>query len=101
MKATSAPASTPAEEPQQSLGAVNRNLVNLLSDSIDDLADESGWTFLGDLGNMLIKKQPDFDPRNYGFSKLVLLLDSIDKFEVEKRDTGKGNIKNVYVRNKS
>jgi uncharacterized LabA/DUF88 family protein len=100
-KTTTSHATSSAEEPEQSIGAVDKNVVKLLSDSIDDLADESGWTFLGDLGNMLIKKQPDFDPRNYGFSKLVLLLDSIDKFEVEKRDTGKGNIKNVYVRDKS
>jgi uncharacterized LabA/DUF88 family protein len=85
---------------KDTIGAVNKGLVKLLTDSIDDLADESGWTFLGDLGNLLIKKQPDFDPRNYGFNKLLLLINSIDKFEVEKRDTGKGNIKNVYVRTK-
>jgi len=83
---------------KDTIGDVNKGLVKLLTDSIDDLADESGWTFLGDLGNLLIKKQPDFDPRNYGFNKLVLLINSIDKFEIEKRDTGKGNIKNVYVR---
>jgi uncharacterized LabA/DUF88 family protein len=90
----------PSAPTEDVIGAVDGNLVELLSDSIDDLADESGWTFLGDLGNLLIKKQPDFDPRNYGFNKLVLLIDSIDKFEVEKRETGKGNIKNVYVRTK-
>lgn len=83
---------------KDTIGDVNKGLVKLLTDSIDDLADESGWTFLGDLGNLLIKKQPDFDPRNYGFNKLVLLINSIDKFEIEKRDTGKGNIKNVFVR---
>lgn len=90
----------PAVAPKETIGSVDRGVVKLLTDSIDDLADESGWTFLGDLGNLLIKKQPDFDPRNYGFNKLVLLIDSIDKFEVEKRETGKGNIKNVYVRTK-
>jgi uncharacterized LabA/DUF88 family protein len=90
--------STHATASKDTIGDVNKGLVKLLTDSIDDLADESGWTFLGDLGNLLIKKQPDFDPRNYGFNKLVLLINSIDKFEIEKRDTGKGNIKNVYVR---
>ncbi len=85
---------------KQPFGAINRNLVKLISDSINDLADESGWAFLGDLGNLLLKKQPNFDARNYGFTKLVLLLKSLKQFEVDKRDTGKGNIKNFYVRTK-
>jgi uncharacterized LabA/DUF88 family protein len=82
----------------QPIDSINNDLVKLISDSIDDLADESGWAFLGDLGNLLIKKQPDFDPRNYGFKKLVLLMKSVKQFEVEKKETGKGNVKNVYVR---
>lgn len=85
---------------KQPISPVTRNLIKLISDSINDLADEGGWTFLGDLGNLLLKKQPNFDPRNYGFSKLVLLLKSMKQFEVEKRDTGKGNVKNFYVRTK-
>lgn len=84
----------------QPINTINKDLVSMISDSIDDLADESGWTFLGDLGNLLIKKQPDFDPRNYGFKKLVLLIKSLKPFEVEKRETGKGNVKNFYVRTK-
>jgi len=89
------PPPPPSKEP---IGSITKGLLKLLSDSIDDLADESGWAFLGDLGNLLIKKQPDFDPRNYGFSKLLQLINKIEQFEVEKRETGKGNIKNVYVR---
>jgi hypothetical protein len=85
---------------KQPISPITRGLVKLISDSINDLADESGWTFLGDLGNLLLKKQPDFDPRNYGFNKLVLFLKSMKQFEVDKRDTGKGNIKNFYVRTK-
>lgn len=87
-------------EGKQPISPITRSLIKLISDSINDLADESGWTFLGDLGNLLLKKQPNFDPRNYGFGKLVLLLKSLKEFEVEKRDTGKGNVKNFYVRNK-
>lgn len=83
---------------RQPINAINQELVKLIADSIEDLADESGWTFLGDLGNLLIKRQPDFDPRNYGFKKLVLLIRSLKQFEVEKRETGKGNVKNIYVR---
>jgi hypothetical protein len=79
---------------------LDKELVKLISDSINDIADENGWAFLGELGNFLLKKQPNFDPRNYGFGKLVSLLRNIGRFEIHERESGKGNIKNVYVRNK-
>lgn len=84
--------SSPGMEP------VNESLIKSISDSINDLADEGGWTFLGELGTLLLKKHPNFDPRNYGYRKLVALIKSIEQFEVDERDTGKGNMKNVYVR---
>ena len=68
--------------------------------SIADLADENGWTFLGELGNLMLKKKPDFDPRNYGFPKLLPLIRSINKFEIDERDSGKNNIKHIYIRKK-
>ncbi len=77
-----------------------RATLNLIRSSIDDLADENGWTFLGDLGNLLLKKQPDFDSRNYGFLKLTHLIRSIPSIEIDKRDTDKAGIKLVYIRNK-
>lgn len=86
------------EESKPAIETVNKDLVKLISGSITDLADESGWTFLGELGTLLLKKHPNFDPRNYGYSKLVSLIKSIDQFEVDERDTGKGNIRHVYVR---
>lgn len=78
----------------------NRHLSKIISDSINDLADENGWAFLGDLGNLILKKQPDFDPRNYGFKKLVPLLKTFDQFEIDERESGKKNTILVYVRTK-
>jgi Fe-S-cluster formation regulator IscX/YfhJ len=89
----------PAEAPAAEL-ADNGALIRLISSSINALADEDGWVFLGDLGNLLLKKQPDFDPRNYGFKKLGPLIESLGKFEVNKESSGKGNIMHVYVRMK-
>ncbi len=78
----------------------DRELVKMINDSIEDIADENGWAFLGDLGNFLLKKQPNFDPRNYGYVKLVPLIRSFGRFEIDEREVGKGKIKHVYVRTK-
>ena len=72
----------------------------MLSDSITDLADENGCAFLGELGNLMLKKKPDFDSRNYGFTKMLPFIKSINKFEIDERDTGKNNIKHIYIRKK-
>ena len=79
----------------------SKELFNLLSSSINDLQDEDGWAFLGELGNLLIKKQPDFDPRNYGYRSLTPLVKSIDQFEIDARETNSPHIKHIYVRNKN
>ena len=84
------------ESDQQIQGKKARRLI---SSSIHDLADENGWAYLGDVGNLILKKQPDFDPRNFGFAKLTPLIKSLD-FEIDERDSGQDNIKHIYIRNK-
>jgi len=71
----------------------------LIASSITDLADENGWAFLGDVGNLILKKQPDFDPRNFGFPKLTPLIKSLD-FEIDERESGQNHIKHIYIRNR-
>jgi uncharacterized protein (TIGR00288 family) len=81
---------------------ISKKSIRLLTNSIEDVADEEGWAFLGDVGTILLKKQPNFDARNYGFQKLTALISSLNKFEIELRDAGKGRrSKLVYVRVKS
>ncbi len=89
----------PVNKPEN-LPVLDKALVKLISDSINDLAGEDGWTFLGELGNLLLKKKPDFDPRNYGFKKLVPLIKSIDRFEIDERNTGRNHTVLAYVRAK-
>jgi uncharacterized LabA/DUF88 family protein len=72
--------------------------IHLISATIQDLADDDGWAFLGDIGNLLQKKQPNFDSRNFGFPKLTPLIESINRFEVEKRESQNGRYKLIYVR---
>jgi Uncharacterized conserved protein len=79
---------------------IDKGVIKLISDSVSDLADELGWAYLGDIGNLIIKKRPDFDSRNYGFKKLGELIKSTGMFEINERatDKGNGNIKHVYVK---
>jgi len=72
--------------------------IKLISSTIDDIADDEGWAFLGDVGSLLQKKQPNFDSRNYGFQKLTPLIQSINSIEVERREDSKGRKKLIYVK---
>jgi hypothetical protein len=87
-------------EPTELIKKVDSDIITLIATSITDMADESGWAFLGEVGNHIIKKQPDFDPRNFGYKKLALLLKSTGAFELDERltDKGNGNIKHVYAK---
>mgnify|MGYP000524710807 CR=1 FL=1 len=85
-------------EEKEPINKADQNLQKLISSSITDLADENGWAFLADLGNLLLKKKPDFDPRNYGFEKLLPLIKSLNMFEIDVRETGRKNTRLVYLR---
>lgn len=75
--------------------------IKLISSTISDCADDDGWAFMGDVGSLLQKKQPNFDSRNYGFQKLTPMISSISRFEIEQRENQKGGkYKLIYVRNK-
>jgi Fe-S-cluster formation regulator IscX/YfhJ len=78
----------------------DKEVIQLITSTIADLADENGWAFLGEVGALLIKKKPDFDPRNYGFVKLTPLIKSLGKFDIDERETDKKGIKLIYIRGK-
>ena len=77
----------PAEN--KPLNNVDPEIIKLLSTSIADLADDNGWAFLGEVGTLMLKKKPDFDPRNYGFLKMLPFIKSMKDIEVDERESGK------------
>ena len=79
---------------------VPKAIVQLIADSVADLADDNGSVFMGELGNLILKKQPDFDHRNFGYMSLSAMIKSIDRFELAFRQTTDPNIKHVFVRDK-
>jgi len=89
------------KEPDKSnLDKITAKEIKLITTTINDLSDEDGWAFLGDVGSLLQKKQPNFDSRNYGFQKLTPLIKSTGKFDIEQRESAKSRYKLIYVKNK-
>ena len=95
------PEAAPAEAlPAKKGGKVPEEIVKLIADSVSDIADEDGWAFMGELGTLLLKKQPDFDPRNFGFTKLTALIRSLGRFEIDARVIDATNTRHMYLRDK-
>ena len=81
------------------LTITQKSPVGLLSQAIEQGADESGWAFLGAVGNYLTKIQPDFDQRLYGCQKLSELIRKYPEvFETSERSTPGSPSKVVYAR---
>ncbi|MBQ6540717.1 MAG: NYN domain-containing protein [Oscillospiraceae bacterium] len=80
--------------------SVPPEIVELIAESVGDLAEDDDGVFMGELGTLLLKKQPDFDTRNFGFRTLTAMIKSIDRFEVELRQTSDPHIKHPYVTDK-
>ncbi len=98
-----ADAAKPAKAPPKRSDAVvaqgvPQSVVDMIADSLSVIADEDGYAFMGELGNLLLRKQPDFDPRNYGFQKLTQLVKSLDRFQIDFRPTSNPSVKHVYLR---
>lgn len=66
---------------------------------VDETSDEEGWAPLSNIGNILLKRFPDFDVRNYGFQKLAKMIKSYNCFEINAVRNKDGN-KLIYIRNK-
>ncbi|NCB51781.1 MAG: NYN domain-containing protein [Clostridia bacterium] len=88
----------PAKKQEDKKQAVPDAVIELIADSIDDLADDDGYAALSNLGNLIIKKQPDFDPRTYGFGKLSTMMKNLPRFDVQVRNTSDPNVKPIYIR---
>ena len=84
---------------KENIDKITPDVIKLIASTISDLSDEEGWAFLGDVGSLLQKKQPNFDARNYGFEKLTPLIKSIGDFELEQRDNPKSKNKLIFVKN--
>jgi len=83
---------------KKTVDEINPRVIRLITQTVNDLADDDGWAFLGDVGSLIQKKAPNFDSRNYGYEKLTPLIKSTGLFEIDQRDSHKGRYKLIYIR---
>ncbi len=93
--------SIPRKSDKSKVDTITPRVIELILSTISDVEDEEGWAFLGEVGTLIQKKQPNFDPRNYGFRKLTPLVKSLDQIEIVSRKNPKGSGNLIYVRTKS
>ncbi len=80
----------------------DRELVDLLKDAYQAIAEEDGWANLGSFGAQLTKISPSFDQRNYGYEKLGSLVRATDMFEVREIPHDKNPAaKQIHIKFKS
>jgi hypothetical protein len=63
------------------LNAIRRALVQIA----DENSDDDGWIASSLLGNLLSRKYPDFDVRNFQYKKFVPFVDSLNLFDMRKQ----------------
>jgi hypothetical protein len=64
-------------------GTGGGSLESLIVKALNQTAKDDGWSSLGETGSYLLKSQPSFDPRSYGFGKLSDLISSLGYVEVK------------------
>ncbi|HVV19231.1 MAG TPA: NYN domain-containing protein [Pseudonocardiaceae bacterium] len=75
-------------------------LVNQLRNALEAASDDDGWAPLASVGQIITKQRPEFDPRNYGYSKLSDLITATTLFEFDRRSPGDGKAGIIYIRDK-
>lgn len=86
--------------PEKAARNIPESIVALIADSVADIADDDGFCDMSYLGNLLIKKQPDFDSRNFGFGKLSSMIKAMPRFEIVLNPTSDPSNRIMYIKDK-
>jgi len=86
----------PEEETMTNFDTIKKAIITIAHEN----SDEDEWIFIGDIGNKLQKRYPDFDVRNFGYTKLTPFIKSLDLFEIKSERINGTNNRLIYVREK-
>jgi len=85
-----ASADAPPKTQRSSAAQLKRDarLVSLVRAGLSAASDDEGWANLGAVGSHIANQASDFDPRNWGYGKLVDLVEAIGLFELKRGEHG-------------
>jgi uncharacterized protein (TIGR00288 family) len=69
------------------------DLQHLLTRAVNSTSQDDGWSHLGAVGNYLTSAVTSFDPRNYGYPKLIALAEAQSYLEVENEGGGSARVR--------
>ena len=90
----------PQQEDAATILKGDAKLVNLLRRAVDAASDDNGWARLSAVGTDIAKQFPDFDPRNYGYTKLGELVEATELFDMQRRNSSVPQSKILYIRDR-
>ena len=101
-KPVEAPAATKVkvekdEEVMSNFDTIKKAIITIVQEN----SDEDEWLFIGDIGNKLQKRYPDFDVRNFGYNKFTPFIKSLDLFEIKSERINGSNNKLIYIKEKA
>lgn len=75
----------PAEKGEKKVAKTDpREAIPLITRTMEKINSDDDWYTLGQLGQYIIRDNPDFDPRTYGKRKLSDLIEALKRFETKK-----------------
>ena len=75
------------------------SLKTSLTAAINSLTKDSEWAYLGIVGAYILKNDPAFDPRTYGYPRLGSLIKDLDYVEFDIRKGNQGaKVSSMYVK---
>ena len=77
-----------------SISIIKRSINNIIQEN----SDEEGMISLANLGNQLVKRHPDFDVRNYGYTKLASFIPTVKNVKLEARKNSKDGANQLFVK---
>jgi uncharacterized protein (TIGR00288 family) len=80
---------------------LDRKAANLMRSAVEDAADEFGYAYLGAVGTYIMNRQPEFDPRNYGYRKLGDLIKASGIFDIDERASPTDQGKQIYIKTRA
>ena len=83
--------------PSEEESGLNRRVITKeINRLLSSESSEDGWMSLAEVGNKLGQKFPDFDVRNFGFSKLSQFVKSTGKYEIKGEVSEANPLSKVY-----